>query len=167
MENRDLMLALRALVMATERERVRMAREVLGIGVNEIVACSYIALSGPRTPSEIADRLRITTASVTELIDRLERAGLVSRGRHPSDRRKLLITLTADGRRKSLLIQERFTGLLTRAATGLSLDERHVVLRFLNTAAQTIAAGGPGAPDVREDAKSLLHPDAGPDNLVS
>ncbi len=155
MEGRDLMLALRALVMATEHERLRLAREVVGIGVNEMVTCGYIALSGPRTPSEIAERLRITTASVTELVDRLERDGLVSRGRHPSDRRKLLITLTAEGQRKSMLMQERFTELLTRAATGLSPDERQVVLRFLNTAAQTIAAGESGDADALENAKTL------------
>ena len=93
------MLALRDLVMAAERERLRMARETLGVGVNEMQACAFIAASGPRTPSELADRLQITTASVTELVDRLQRDDLVSRLPHPTDRRKLLVTLTPDGER--------------------------------------------------------------------
>jgi DNA-binding MarR family transcriptional regulator len=137
-EDRDLMLALRDLVMAAERERLRMAREVLNIGLNELLACAFIAVSGPRTPSEIAERLQITTASVTELVDRLERGGLVTRIPHPTDRRKLLVTLTPTGVRKSELMQEHFTDVLAKCSTDLTPSERTVVLNFLRHAAATM-----------------------------
>jgi DNA-binding MarR family transcriptional regulator len=139
-EDRELMLALRDVVMATERERLRMAREVLNVGLNEMLACAYIAASGPRTPSDIADRLQITTASVTELVDRLERNGLVSRVPHPTDRRKVLVTLTAAGEQKSELIQDRFTEVMGTCAADLTLSERTVVLNFLRSAADMLAA---------------------------
>jgi DNA-binding MarR family transcriptional regulator len=129
------MLALADLVMAAERERLRMARETLGVGVNEMQACAFIAAEGPRTPSEIADRLQITTASVTELVDRLQRDDLVSRLPHPTDRRKLLVTLTPDGVRKSEQVQERFSAIMARCATDLSPTERDAVLNFLRNAA--------------------------------
>jgi DNA-binding MarR family transcriptional regulator len=140
-DDREIMLALRDLVMATERERLRLAREVLGIGVNELVACGYIAASGPHTPSEIADRLQITTASVTELVDRLERNGLVHRVRHPTDRRKLLVTLTELGEQRSELVQDAFARTMARSAAGLTGTERAAVLNFLRTATELIVRG--------------------------
>lgn len=129
------MLALRDVVTAAERERLRMARETFGVGVNELQACAFIAANGPRTPSELADRLQITTASVTELVDRLQRDALVSRSPHPTDRRKLLITLTPDGVRKSEQVQERFGAIMARCTTDLTSNDRRVVLNFLRNAA--------------------------------
>lgn len=139
------MLALRDVVTATERERLRMAREVLNIGLNEMLACVFIAAGGPRTPSEIADRLQITTASVTELVDRLERDGLVTRIPHPTDRRKLLVTLTEAGAQKSDLMQDRFIEVMAECATDLTPGERTVVLNFLRSAAATM--GSPAGVD--------------------
>ena len=37
-------------------------------------------------------------SSVTNAVDRLENAGLVTRGPHPTDRRATIVALTADGR---------------------------------------------------------------------
>ena len=60
-----------------------------------ILADSELALS----PNEIADRLIISRATVTGLIDSLERRRYVHRLPHPSDRRMLLVELTEEGRR--------------------------------------------------------------------
>ena len=49
---------------------------------------------GPLEPSVIAERLLITTGSMTSLLDNLEKRGLIRRLPHPSDRRKLLIDIT-------------------------------------------------------------------------
>jgi DNA-binding MarR family transcriptional regulator len=48
----------------------------------------------PLEPSVIAERLLITTGSMTSLLDNLEKRGLIRRLPHPSDRRKLLIDIT-------------------------------------------------------------------------
>jgi DNA-binding MarR family transcriptional regulator len=48
----------------------------------------------PLEPSVIAERLLVTTASVTSLLDNLEKRGLIRRLPHPGDRRKLLIEIT-------------------------------------------------------------------------
>ena len=50
-------------------------------------------------PNEIAERLILSRASVTSLLDSLERRGYVRRTPHPTDRRMLLIELTDAGRR--------------------------------------------------------------------
>ena len=51
----------------------------------------------PLEPSVIADRLIITTGSMTSMLNTLERRGLVRRRAHPDDRRKLLVAITAKG----------------------------------------------------------------------
>jgi DNA-binding MarR family transcriptional regulator len=50
--------------------------------------------SEPLEPSVIASRLLVTTASMTSLLDNLEKRGLIVRRPHPDDRRKLLISIT-------------------------------------------------------------------------
>lgn len=49
-------------------------------------------------PCEIAQRLLISRPSVTGLLDTLENKQLLSRGPHPDDRRRVLVTLTKRGR---------------------------------------------------------------------
>lgn len=52
----------------------------------------------PLPPNQIADRLIISRATVTGLVDSLEQRGYVRRLPHPSDRRMLLIEPTDTGR---------------------------------------------------------------------
>lgn len=51
------------------------------------------------TVSELGDRLFLDSGTLTPLLKRLEAAGLVSRLRDTADERRVLIRLTADGRR--------------------------------------------------------------------
>ena len=48
---------------------------------------------GPLSAGEIARETGLTAASVTDLIDRLVARGYVSRGPHPTDRRRVVATL--------------------------------------------------------------------------
>ena len=52
----------------------------------------------PLSPNTIANRLIISRASVTSLLDSLEKRGFVKRQPHLSDRRRLLVELTDSGR---------------------------------------------------------------------
>lgn len=52
----------------------------------------------PLPPNEIADRLIISRATVTGLLDSLETREYVRRTPHPTDRRMLLIEITDSGR---------------------------------------------------------------------
>jgi DNA-binding MarR family transcriptional regulator len=52
----------------------------------------------PLPPHEIAERLIVSRATVTGLIDSLERRGYARRLPHSTDRRMLLIELTEEGR---------------------------------------------------------------------
>jgi DNA-binding MarR family transcriptional regulator len=52
---------------------------------------------GAMSPSELGERLIVTRATVTGLLDSLERRGFVKRSTNPADRRSLMVEITPDG----------------------------------------------------------------------
>lgn len=70
---------------------------------------------GPVTQRELSHTLRVTPRNVTGLIDALQAAGLVARGRHPTDRRATLVRLTPEGEAIATALQadhDRFAARL-------------------------------------------------------
>lgn len=72
----------------------------MGVRDNDLRALEYVvdAHSAGRSvsPKDLAASLGLTSASITALLDRLERAGHVSRITSPFDRRGLFIEPSAD-----------------------------------------------------------------------
>ncbi len=56
-----------------------------------------IALSGPSTQQALSEALSVTPRNISALVDALEKHGYVQRVPHPSDRRAVLVQLTASG----------------------------------------------------------------------
>jgi MarR family 2-MHQ and catechol resistance regulon transcriptional repressor len=52
---------------------------------------------GAMSPSELGERLIVTRATVTGLVDSLERHGFVRRSANPADRRSLIVEITPSG----------------------------------------------------------------------
>jgi DNA-binding MarR family transcriptional regulator len=67
----------------------------------EALMLLYFSRSGALPLGKIGARLQVHPTSVTNLIDGLEKDGLVRREAHPSDRRTTLATLTAAGRSRA------------------------------------------------------------------
>ena len=135
--------AVRAVVIAAENFRLRAARTVLGVGSTEVSALFYLFTEGTSTPTELAGRLQITTASVTELVERLGRAGLARRAPHPHDRRKVVLSLTDAARQQVGEMFERVAVSTARCTSLLEADERAAVLRFLHDLALAYSATSP------------------------
>ncbi len=64
----------------------------------EALMLLYFSRAGSLPLGKMGDRLQVHPASVTNLVNGLERAGLVARAPHPSDRRTTLATITPQGR---------------------------------------------------------------------
>ncbi len=63
----------------------------LGINQTDMAALEHLITDGPLPPTELAARLSVTTAGITQVIDRLERAGHVVRERQMEDKRRVLV----------------------------------------------------------------------------
>jgi len=61
----------------------------------------HLAHVGPSTLGELAAHLGIKKSSATELVDRLERKGLVDRLRDERDARRVFVGLTRSGQRRA------------------------------------------------------------------
>lgn len=51
---------------------------------------------GPSAPSRLSTELGLTTGSVTAMLDRMEKAGYITRTPDPSDRRKVIVQATPE-----------------------------------------------------------------------
>lgn len=89
------------------------------------------------TPRALARRLNLTTGSVTTMLDRLERVGYITRERHPSDRRQVLVRSTAQVRQAiwghlEPMLEESFATVSQR----FTAQELDAVGRFLAEATE-------------------------------
>lgn len=64
----------------------------LGLGASDSQFLTLLQAHGPLTPGRLAELSRLTTGTVTGVLDRLEKAGFVRRERDPHDRRKVIVT---------------------------------------------------------------------------
>lgn len=82
-------------------------------------------------PSEIADWMGVTRATITGLLDGLERDRLVRREAHPEDRRMTLVSLTREGEAcLDRLLPDYFRMTATMVA-GLTEADRRALVRLL------------------------------------
>jgi DNA-binding MarR family transcriptional regulator len=71
----------------------------IGLSLPKLAALSVIKDAGESLPlSQLAERLSCVKSNITQLVDRLEADGFVSRAADPNDRRSCLAVLTVAGR---------------------------------------------------------------------
>ncbi len=78
----------------------RIGRLLRPIGVSAAggLVLGLLRDRGAMSPSEIGESLIVTRATVTGVVDSLERRGFARRSPNPADRRSLLVALTPEGR---------------------------------------------------------------------
>ena len=69
-----------------------------GLTIAQVRALFALDKGDAQTAGEIAETARLSPASVTAMLDDLERDGIVTRVRSDTDRRRVLVLLTDDGR---------------------------------------------------------------------
>jgi len=92
-----------------------------GSVLNELVK------GGPRRMSALADLEGVRQPSMTEIVRRLTRLGLVTRTPDPADRRAQLVTATEDGKRYLTELIEAREEFLRERLTELDPDEREAI----------------------------------------
>ncbi|MBL9187382.1 MAG: MarR family transcriptional regulator [Opitutaceae bacterium] len=85
----------------------------------------------PLTPAELADRTGVTRATMTGLVDTLERSGFVTRTPHPDDRRMMSVGLTKRGEKLLARILPPHFRRMAWLMEPLSEPERRTFVRLL------------------------------------
>jgi len=100
----------------------------------------------PIAPHVVAERLLVSSASMTSLLDTLEGRGLIERHPHPTDRRKVLIEMTDEARNIVDRMLPNVHAVATEALADLSETERERLITSLATVRARLALIATQAP---------------------
>ena len=115
------------------RELVRGQVEY-GISPAECGVLIELRLAGPPfklTPTQLYNRLLVTSGGITGRIDRLEERGLLCRSPDPLDRRSLLVQLTESGHELIQVAGQTHFGIMERLTEGFTSEERECLSGLL------------------------------------
>lgn len=102
-------------------------------------------IDGPVGMTELSRLLHVEKSSLTGLVDRVAKRGMVERVRSDEDRRALRIALTEEGRRLALDSHARMRARLDSLATGVAAQDRTTLNAGIGSilAAHTAQTGRP------------------------
>ncbi len=106
-------------------DRIAMHRAQAGL------LCRLFVHDG-MTQSEIGEQLAVQGATITNIVQRMEEAGLVTRRRDLDDNRLVRVYLTDAGRQQERAITEQFLKLEGAVFEGMSDSDRLALRRLLN-----------------------------------
>jgi DNA-binding MarR family transcriptional regulator len=108
------------------RDRANEAFRDLPIDVRHYGVLAALDELGPTSQQHLTTAMAVSATAVTQIVDDLERLGLLERRRNPTDRRSYVVTMTAEG--------ERVLAASREAAATITLpgdDEMRPLLRKL------------------------------------
>lgn len=95
--SRDALIAIRRILRAAELA-ARDVTERSGLTPSQVIVLQIISREGQAGAGAVADAARLSQATITSILDRLEEKKLITRTRDAVDRRRLMLELTAAGR---------------------------------------------------------------------
>lgn len=106
----------------------------------EMAVLSYLRIHENEiiVPSEISDFCKISSARVATVLNTLEDKGYVTRNIHRSDRRKILVSLTASGKTRAYAAKEETIGHLIQV---LEIMGEQDTIDFIRTLQVFLNAG--------------------------
>jgi DNA-binding MarR family transcriptional regulator len=123
------------------------SRTAMQLNETDMKALRYIIASSNAdvavTAGALAEHLHISTASVTKLLDRLERAGHIVRKPHPTDRRAVTVEITPETHRQVRRTMGLQHARRFEVARSLSPAEREIVTRVLTELSATTLVTAP------------------------
>jgi DNA-binding MarR family transcriptional regulator len=114
----------------------------------EITALQYTALTVLErhpglTSAQLSRNSFVTTQTMADMVTALGARGLIERRRDPADRRRLVISLTADGHALIRQYRGQVTDLEHRMLSGLTGEQREELRRSLYACRVALSDGPP------------------------
>jgi DNA-binding MarR family transcriptional regulator len=94
-----------------------------------------LAHGGPSTQHALAARLEVSPRNITGLVDALEEGGYVARSPHPSDRRAVIVSLSASAERLMLGMQREHAELTADLLDAVEPADRPALERGIDAIA--------------------------------
>jgi DNA-binding MarR family transcriptional regulator len=152
---RSILVALRRIIRAVDLHSHRLMDEH-GLTGPQLASLQEIVRCGTASARDLARSLQVSQPTITGILDRLERGGLITRTRNGRDRRAIDVAITEEGQRLLTaappLLQERFSEELAKLKTW----EQTMILATLQRVAAMMDA---------EDLTAAPHLVTGPERL--
>lgn len=103
-----------------------------GLTLPQVHALEILGTHKALRMKELAERMGVTTGTLTVLADRLEKAGMIVRKPHEKDRRSILVELTDQGRAVFEEHDELHTQLTRDITAPLTDEERRTLATVLD-----------------------------------
>lgn len=136
----EVLIALRRIIRATDMYSRHLSK-VAGLTAPQLLVMQSIANRGEMTMGDIADEVSLSQATITTILDRLEKRELIQRTRGSTDKRRVYASLTEAG---AILLEKAPTPLqeefIERFAE-LNDWEQSLILSSLQRVAAMMNAG--------------------------
>jgi len=150
----DVLIALRRIIRAIDMRSRRLMQQA-GFTGPQLLILQALGAHGEMSAGDLAREVNLSQGTVTSILDRLEKRGLIQRVRSETDRRKVFVTLTDSGKEQlasaPTLLQERFI----ERFTGLKDWEQHQILASLQRLAEMMDAQNIDAAPVLDTRQEL------------
>ena len=123
----ELFIALRRITRAIDLHSKKLQRET-GLTTSQLLVLEAVVKLDTSTPSNIAKEVQLSQATVTNLVDRLERNGLVLRRKSTADKRAVEVHLTEKGMHMVELAPEPLQTGFLREYRKLERWEQHQLI---------------------------------------
>ena len=127
---RDVAMAVRRLDLMMSQMHLAMS-ERLGLSAAELLALAHLSLDGQLGPTELTHRLHVTTGAMTAMLDRLADRGYIVREPHPSDRRRIVVRLSDEGRDRIFTQVHGMADEIVGLSRALDPAERRSIVEYI------------------------------------
>lgn len=107
----QVLVVLRRIIRAIDIHSRDLVRNY-GLTGPQLILLKELTEFRKRTVGDLAKTVSLSNATVTDILDRLEKRGLIQRSRSDTDRRRVLVSITEEGEKLlqnvPSLLQERF-----------------------------------------------------------
>lgn len=104
-----------------------------GYSLAQIHTIEVLGIHGSLRMKELAQKLGITTGTLTVQVDKLVNAELIERCMHPDDRRAIVVTLTAKGQEIYQHHNQLHLDLVRDLTRNLQPEQEKILLTCLHT----------------------------------
>ncbi len=118
-------------VCKLHHDRIRSVFEAVGLYRGQPPMLRVLAKEQGLSHSELASRLHVTPATISKMIDRMERSGFVRRQGDPADQRVSRVYLTEQGQAVQAELGRLFGKIEQETFAGFTMEERLLLRRLL------------------------------------